>query len=252
MRRKTLSLFLLVFAALLLLLAGCNRSASPKLELPSEDEGAAMIEDASGNTEGSSSEDTQADVTKEPVEKKTEPAAEATKEPNEKETEAATSEPTKEATAEPTPEPTKEATAEPTPEPTKEATAEPTPEPTSEPGGEPTPKTHTVQAGENLFRIALRYGLSTEAVAKANGITNPALIYVGQVLQIPSGSDSGPGAPPTSPPPAGDGERVHIVQPGENLFRIALKYNYDQYYLARYNGIDNPALIYVGQVIRIP
>jgi spore germination protein len=46
-------------------------------------------------------------------------------------------------------------------------------------------RTHTVQPGENLFRISLRYGTTVAALSLANGITNPALIYVGQVIVIP-------------------------------------------------------------------
>lgn len=46
-------------------------------------------------------------------------------------------------------------------------------------------RTHTVQSGENMFRISLRYGTTVAAIAQANNITNPALIYVGQVLIIP-------------------------------------------------------------------
>jgi hypothetical protein len=46
-------------------------------------------------------------------------------------------------------------------------------------------KTHVVQAGENLFRIALRYGVALDAVAAANGLANPYLIHVGQQLVIP-------------------------------------------------------------------
>ena len=53
----------------------------------------------------------------------------------------------------------------------------------------PTPvpgyRTHTVQPGENLFRISLRYGVNMYDVARLNGITNLTLIYVGQVLLIP-------------------------------------------------------------------
>jgi len=252
MRRKTMSLLLLVFVVFSLALTGCRKDFAPAAELPPEDEGAAMVEEAL-KPEGAESEETQVDATKESVEK-TEAPAEATKEAAEEQTEAApepTPEPSGAATPEPTPEPTEEATPEPTPEPTEEATSEPTPEPTAvPPESSTTPGTHTVQPGENLFRIALSYNLTTAALAEANGITNPALIHVGQVLQIPSGS--APSTPPVSQPPAGSGERIHIVQPGENLFRIALKYNYDQYYIARYNGIENPALVYVGQAIRIP
>ena len=110
------------------------------------------------------------------------------------------------------------------------------------------PGTHVVQPGENLFRIALKYGKTVDEVAKANGITNVAVIHVGQTLVIPGGTGQAP--PPQTPPSSGG--KTYVVQPGDNLFRIALKYNYDQYYLARYNGISNPAMIYVGQVIRIP
>jgi LysM repeat protein len=127
--------------------------------------------------------------------------------------------------------------------------AEAAPAATPEPAAVSTPGKHVVQAGENLFRIALRYNTTVDAIAKANGITNAALIYVGQSLTIPGGT---PGGPPAPTPAPGTGEKVHIVQPGENLFRIALKYNYSQFYLAQYNGISNPSLIYVGQVIRIP
>lgn len=45
--------------------------------------------------------------------------------------------------------------------------------------------THTVQAGENLYRIGLIYGCSVEQIAAQNGIVNPAAISVGQVLTIP-------------------------------------------------------------------
>ena len=43
-----------------------------------------------------------------------------------------------------------------------------------------------------------------------------------------------------------------MVQPGDNLFRIALKYNLSYLYLAQYNGISNVGQVYVGQVLRIP
>jgi len=106
------------------------------------------------------------------------------------------------------------------------------------------PVTHVVQRGQNLFRIALSYGTTVEAIASANGIANPALIYVGQKLTIPSAT--------TQPSPAtGDGT-TYTVQPGDNLFRIAMRYNMNYLYLAQYNGIVNPSNIYVGQVLRIP
>ncbi len=44
---------------------------------------------------------------------------------------------------------------------------------------------HTVSRGETLFRIATRYGLTVNDLARANSISNPTLIYAGQRLIIP-------------------------------------------------------------------
>lgn len=119
---------------------------------------------------------------------------------------------------------------------------------------------HTVQAGENLYRIAAQYGTTVQAIVAANSITNPSLIYAGQQLIIPGTTATvTPVPPPAStpvatatpaPPPAT--EIIHVVQPGENLFRVALKYNLATAVVAAYNGIANPNLIFVGQQIRIP
>jgi len=44
---------------------------------------------------------------------------------------------------------------------------------------------HVVQEGEYLTMVASRYDSTVRAIALANGITNPNLIYVGQELVIP-------------------------------------------------------------------
>ena len=48
--------------------------------------------------------------------------------------------------------------------------------------------TYVVQPGDNLYRIGLKFGLSVDAIAKANGIVNPNFVYVGQKLVIPTGA----------------------------------------------------------------
>jgi LysM repeat protein len=44
---------------------------------------------------------------------------------------------------------------------------------------------HVVGSGENLFRVALRYGISVQALAAANNLANVSQVYVGQRLLIP-------------------------------------------------------------------
>jgi LysM repeat protein len=48
------------------------------------------------------------------------------------------------------------------------------------------PTYHTVKTGETLGKIAAAYGMTTDAIASANGITNPNVIAVGQRLLIPA------------------------------------------------------------------
>jgi lipoprotein NlpD len=46
---------------------------------------------------------------------------------------------------------------------------------------------HRVGEGENLYRISLRYGVTPDAIARANGINDVRSLRVGQELVIPSG-----------------------------------------------------------------
>lgn len=76
--------------------------------------------------------------------------------------------------------------AETPPPPAEGATAVPEASPTPEGGiNEAGEIIHTVQSGENLYRIGLQYGISWVVIAEYNGITNPDAITVGQELRIP-------------------------------------------------------------------
>jgi LysM repeat protein len=96
---------------------------------------------------------------------------------------------------------------------------------------------HVVQRGETLSSIAQHYGVNMWAIARVNGITNPNHIYVGQRLIIPATTS---------------GQTVHVVQPGETLLRIAIRYGVDAWAIARVNGITDLNHIYVGQRLVIP
>ena len=113
--------------------------------------------------------------------------------------------------------------------------------PSPGPGGGTT--VHIVQPGENLFRIALLYNTTVQAIAQASSIANPWFIYVGQQLTIPVGGGGGGIAPPSS---------THVVQPGETLYLIAARFNTTVQALMVANNLSNPNLIYVGQVLKIP
>ncbi len=117
--------------------------------------------------------------------------------------------------------------------------------------------TYTVQPGDNLFRIALRFNVSIAAIQQANNISDANLIFVGQVLTIPgaTGTVSPTSVPtggsvPTPAPSSGGGS--YTVQPGDTLSKIASRFGTTYLAIAAANGITNPNLIFVGQVLNIP
>jgi LysM repeat protein len=90
----------------------------------------------------------------------------------------------------PTPTPTRPPVATPTPlvtpSPTPVPTATPipaTPRPTPVP--RPTPRTYVVQSGDSLSAIASRFGTTVQAIIDANGLKDPNILSIGQLLIIP-------------------------------------------------------------------
>ncbi|HJU51762.1 MAG TPA: LysM peptidoglycan-binding domain-containing M23 family metallopeptidase [Acidimicrobiia bacterium] len=105
-------------------------------------------------------------------------------------------------------------------------------------------QSHTVVAGETLAGIASRYGIALEALAAANGITDPSLIYVGTTLRL-----AGPVAPEVAVTPA---STVHVVSAGESLNSVAARYGTSVSQLVTTNGLADPNLIRVGQELTVP
>ena len=101
----------------------------------------------------------------------------------------------------------------------------------------PATSTYTVRSGDTLSSIASKFGTSYQALASLNGISNPNLIYVGQVLRV-SGSASA-------------GSVYYTVRAGDNLSAIASRYGTSYQSIASLNGLANPNLIYAGQTLKI-
>lgn len=98
---------------------------------------------------------------------------------------------------------------------------------------------YTVVKGDTLSYIAGKYGTSYQYLAQINNISNPNVILVGQVLKVPrNGSKQAT-------------EQYYTVQKGDNLTKIARKYETTWQNLKKLNNIANANLIYVGQKIRV-
>jgi LysM repeat protein len=103
---------------------------------------------------------------------------------------------------------------------------------------------YTVQRGDTLASIARRFNTTVQNLIALNGIANANRIIAGQRLNVPAPAPSVPPHPPA-------GVTHYTVQPGDNLFRISLRFGVSMHSLIVNNHIWNPNLIYAGQVLRI-
>jgi len=120
--------------------------------------------------------------------------------------------------------------------------------------------TYVVQPGDTLASIAYQLGVSMHELIYTNNIVNPDLIFVGQVLALPGCAQPVPlpeplpcGAPVgCSVDPVHPAGQTYTVQPGDTLSQIAAWFGVSADYLCEVNGLWNPNIIYVGQVLIIP
>ncbi|NLW59185.1 MAG: LysM peptidoglycan-binding domain-containing protein, partial [Firmicutes bacterium] len=98
--------------------------------------------------------------------------------------------------------------------------------------------------------IANRFGIPLDCLIRFNPqITNPNLIFPGQVLCVPPASAC-VGAPQPQCPPGGF---LYTVRAGDTMFNIANRFGIPLNCLIRFNPqIPNPNQINPGQVICVP
>ncbi len=101
--------------------------------------------------------------------------------------------------------------------------------------------TYTVRRGDTLSSIAVRHGVSSRALAAANGIDDPRSLAVGRKLRIP-----GPGGARSM------AANTYTVQRGDTLSSIARRHGTSVQQLLAANAIDRADRIRPGQKLRVP
>jgi LysM repeat protein len=109
--------------------------------------------------------------------------------------------------------------------------------------GQASGEVYVIKKGDTLSTIAQRFGVSLADLQQLNKITNPDQITIGQKLQIPASRS------PTAVPVKG---KTYVVQQGDTLFKIALRFGVTVAALQSANNISDPNKVYPGQVLKIP
>lgn len=107
----------------------------------------------------------------------------------------------------------------------------------------PSGRTYRVASGDTLSGIAAKFGTTWQRLAQINGLTNPNLLYIGQVLKIDANA-----VKPVAPKPAGT---VYTVHQGDTLSGIATRFHTTWQRLSSINHLADPNRIFVGQHLRI-
>ncbi len=118
---------------------------------------------------------------------------------------------------------------------------------------------YVVQPGDTMFLIAQRYGISLDALIRANPqIRNPDVIFPGEVIHIPTGQKPHMTTPmdttPMSPGTGGSSSaRRYVVMEGETIEDVARKFGMNVGELTAFNPqLSPPYTLTPGQVIFIP
>lgn len=84
---------------------------------------------------------------------------------------------------------------------------------------------YVVKAGDSLFNLSQRFGVSVDRLAEFNRLNSNQLL-AGQIIEVPGTISTTPpaAAPSAPPPPPATGLPVHRVQTGETLFSIAARH----------------------------
>lgn len=120
-------------------------------------------------------------------------------------------------------------------------------------------RSHTVRPGDTVYDIAARYGVGTQAVVRANSLSDGGRwILPGDVLRIPGGSAAvaAPAATASTNQPGQSSNRSSggsvTVRAGDTLSHIAARHGVSVGAMVSANQIQNSRLIFPGQVLTLP
>ncbi len=109
---------------------------------------------------------------------------------------------------------------------------------------------YTVTAGDTLWSIAQRFGVTTTALCRVNDLRDRdhVLLHIGQKLRLPGPAAATRAVAAKGQAPAGHGgKRIHVLAPGETLWSVAQRFGCTVKQLRQWNGITDPRSLKAGR-----
>ena len=105
---------------------------------------------------------------------------------------------------------------------------------------------YKVQLGDTLSEIAEKYNTTVSHLVQINDIKNPNLIYVGEIITISCNHNNSINSDNSI-----NKEITYTIQSGDTLSSIASRFDTTVSNLVELNDIQNPNLIYAGDILKI-
>ena len=109
---------------------------------------------------------------------------------------------------------------------------------------------YTVKAGDTLYGISRKFGMSLSQLVSVNGISASSLIVPGQILRVAGGETISTVVKTTATTSRTSGGN-YLVQPGDTLYSIARRSGMSLNSLLTLNGLSQSSVIYPGQSLTI-
>jgi LysM repeat protein len=115
----------------------------------------------------------------------------------------------------------------------------------------PSSSNYTVASGDTLWKIASKYNTTVANLKAANNLSTD-MLYIGQVLKVPTGTVQTPTAPNLTSQAPSVSYITHKVVAGDNPWNLSIKYGIPMAELLNVNGFTQSTQLNIGQEIKIP
>ena len=108
---------------------------------------------------------------------------------------------------------------------------------------------HQVRHGDTLWSMTRHYDVTLALIEQHNPGISARYLRIGETVIIPAFKDI---MPPSRPVSTGSFQGQHIVQRGDTLWSLGIRYRIDPQIIAEENGFELNSILREGRVLKVP